>query len=142
MRGKLTDEIKAKSLRLLGYEITQKELRLMPYLQYSVMNSQNIDPNRIDKEEREILSRWRDFGYIEGGACDLCIAKEFWDAINAILWLGYVSQMGDEMHDNWEPESHWDEHPAWAVSEWADEVKADDTRQSYIDWVNSRLEED
>ena len=34
-RGMLTDEIRAKSKELLGYEITQVELRLMPYLQYA-----------------------------------------------------------------------------------------------------------
>lgn len=59
-RGQLTDRIKEKSLELLGYEITQKELRLIPYLQYQMVNEQKIDPRKIDEEEREILSKWRE----------------------------------------------------------------------------------
>lgn len=35
-RGMLTEEIKAKSSELFGYEISQLELRLMPY--YSIRN--------------------------------------------------------------------------------------------------------
>ena len=38
-RGQITDEIKAKSKELLGYEIDQKELRLMPYVQLSIFSS-------------------------------------------------------------------------------------------------------
>lgn len=89
-RGQLTDRIKAYSLEKLGYEITLRELRLMPYLQYCVMNSQNIEPIKINQEEREILAKWRDNDFITGGAVDLKISKNFWDAICGILWLGYV----------------------------------------------------
>ena len=45
-RGKLTPEIKAKSEELLGYAITQRELRLMPYIQHVMMNDQRLDLNR------------------------------------------------------------------------------------------------
>jgi hypothetical protein len=41
---------------------------------------------------------------------------------------------------HWTPDSHWDEHPNHAVSDWQDEVSAGDTRESYIDWVNNRIE--
>lgn len=91
MRGKLTDEIKAKSQELLGYEITERELRLMPYIQYVMMNEQALDPNKISSEEREILRSWKEKEYVEGGASGLSITKEFWDAINQILWLGYIA---------------------------------------------------
>lgn len=91
MRGKLTDAIKNKGTELLGVVITQEELRLMPYLQYLVMNDQNLDPNRINQLEREVLSQWRTRGWITGGASDLSITKEFWDALNELMWLGYVA---------------------------------------------------
>lgn len=90
MRGKLTDKIKKISAEKLGYEINQVELRLMPYIQYQVMNEQRIDPNRINQEERSILSKWRERGFIEGGTSGLSITKDFWDAINEILFEGYV----------------------------------------------------
>ena len=36
-RGALTDEVKALSKELMGYEITVKELRLMPYALCSIL---------------------------------------------------------------------------------------------------------
>ena len=91
MRGMMTEEIKNKAVELLGVEdFTPRELRLMPYVQFVMMNDQRIDPNRINQEEREILADWREKGWIEGGALGMEISKDFWDAINEILWLGYV----------------------------------------------------
>ena len=89
-RGELTTRIKKKSKNLMGYEISQDELRLMAYLQYQMMNEQRIDPNKVNSEERAILSKWREAGRIEGGASGFGISKEFWDTINQILFLGYV----------------------------------------------------
>ena len=40
----------------------------------------------------------------------------------------------------WEPASHWDNHPDFPVEDWKAEVSNDDTRQSYIEWVNCQLE--
>lgn len=39
MRGILTEEIKQKALKFLKREIGQKELRLYPYIDYSIKNS-------------------------------------------------------------------------------------------------------
>lgn len=92
MRGHLTEQITKRAIELLNVEsFTQKELRLMPYIQYEMMNNQRIDPNKINAEEREILSEWRKRGWIDGGASGLSITKEFWDAMNEILWMGYVN---------------------------------------------------
>ena len=89
-RGRLSDRIKQKSLELLGYEISQVELRLMPYLQYVMVNDQKLELRKINREERTILSEWRKKGYITGGASLMEISKEFWDIINEIIFLGYV----------------------------------------------------
>ncbi len=89
-RGQLTERIKQKSVELLGYEIDVRELRLMPYIQYQMVNNQKIEPAHINVEERKILSKWRVAGHIEGGASGLNITKEFWDIINEIIFLGYV----------------------------------------------------
>lgn len=103
-RGLLTEEIKAVSSDLLGKEITQAELRLMPYVQHCLMNGQVIDPQRVNSSEREFLSDWRKRGYIEGGASGISCTKEFWNAISAILWLGYVAYeeepCAEANHDN------------------------------------------
>jgi hypothetical protein len=89
-RGQLTQRIKDKSKELLGYEIGVVELRLMPYIQYVMTNDQKIDIQRINSEEREILSKWRKVGHIEGGASGLRITTEFWNIICEIIRLGYV----------------------------------------------------
>lgn len=89
-RGQLTQRIKDKSKDLLGYEIDQTELRLMPYIQYVMVNDQKIEPDKINKAEREILRKWREAGHIEGGASGLTITKQFWNIINEIILLGYV----------------------------------------------------
>jgi len=89
-RGELTDRIKKKSLELFGYEIDTTELRLMPYIQYVMVNEQKIDINKINSVEREILSKWRKAGYIEGGASGLKITEDFWNKIIKIIFLGYV----------------------------------------------------
>lgn len=89
-RGQLTGRVKEKSKELLGYEITQQELRLMPYLQYQMVNEQRISPNSINGDERKLLFNWRELGYIEGGASGLGMTKEFWDTISELIFLGYV----------------------------------------------------
>ena len=89
-RGQLTDRIKEKSKELLGYEITQIELRLMPYIQYQMTNEQKINPNNINTDEKKILQKWRNNQHIDGGASGLKISKHFWDIICEILFLGYV----------------------------------------------------
>jgi hypothetical protein len=89
-RGQLTDRIKDRSKELLGSEISQMELRFMPYIQYVMVNNQKIDPININADERSMLGFWRNKGYIEGGASGLKITKEFWDIINELIFLGYV----------------------------------------------------
>lgn len=90
-RGQLTQQIKEKAQALLGKEITQIELRLMPYAQHVMLNEQAIDPRKINSEERQILSDWRERGWIEGGAAGMAITKEFYDAMCELLWLAYVA---------------------------------------------------
>lgn len=91
-RGQLTNRIKAKSKELLGYEISEPELRLMPYFQYKMINEKRLDPAHLDGVDREILSKWKKEGRMEGGIStdSLGITKEFWDAICELIYLGYV----------------------------------------------------
>lgn len=95
-RGQLTDRIIEKSKNLLGYEITQQELRLIPYLQYVMVNEQRINPSSINSDERKILSKYREAGYIEGGVSGLAMTKEFWDIISELIFLGYVNIIHDK----------------------------------------------
>ena len=90
-RGHLTDAVQAKATELLGRPITVCELRLMPYIQYQMMNDQRLDPRKCNQDDRDVLETWRKEHHIEGGASGLAITKAFWDAINEVLWLSYVA---------------------------------------------------
>ena len=90
MRGVLTPEIQNVAQLHLGRHITTTELRLMAYVQYVMMNEQRLDIRKCNQEDREVLWRWREEEHIEGGAYGLAITREFWDAMCAILWFGYV----------------------------------------------------
>jgi hypothetical protein len=87
----LTPEVKALALKLLGKEITTVELRLMPYIQYTLMNSKRIDVSRVNSDDRAIMSDWRARGWLDGGASEMSVSKEFWDAMHELLWVSYAS---------------------------------------------------
>ena len=89
-RGCLTPEIQTVAQLHLHRRITTVELRLMAYVQYTMMNDQRLDPRRCNDDDRKVLAQWRGEGHIDGGASGLAITREFWDAINAVLWFGYV----------------------------------------------------
>ena len=90
-RGMLTDEIKNK------YGIDTKELRLIPYFQYLLLNNMPVDRAKIDAEEREILKRWRDEGKITFSCQECCTStKEHWDWMNEVLWDSYVPHFESE----------------------------------------------
>ena len=95
-RGELSPQIQALCKEFLGREITVRELRLMPYIDFVMKNEQRIDPRKINQEEREILSVLRKEGHIEGGWSGLSISKEYYDFVQQILWLGYVCIIHDD----------------------------------------------
>lgn len=88
-RGQVTPDIERKSRELLGYVISQQELRLMLYVQHCAMNDGYINQQRVSAPEREILRQWETRGF-GGFGPHLSIEKFFWNAISEILWLGYV----------------------------------------------------
>jgi len=95
-RGQLTTEIELKALELLDINgLTRDEFRLMPYLQYTLMNTKRFNPERLNGSDRNILSDWRKLGWLRGGVgSEVSVTKEFWDAMNEILWLGYAKGEG------------------------------------------------
>lgn len=98
-RGQLSERIQAKAKELLGRETTTTELRLMPYIQYVMVNDQRIEPRKCNQADRDVLSLWRSEGHIEGGAGGLAITKKFWNTICEIVFLGYVDLSEEEKDD-------------------------------------------
>lgn len=90
-RGELTPTIAQKMEKFLGREATQKELRLYPYLAHVMVNDRKIEPIRIDQPEREILSKLRAEGHIEGGASGLAMTREFFLFISDVVFDAYAA---------------------------------------------------
>lgn len=68
MRGALTKQIQELAMKFLGREMTTPELRLLPYINYTMTNDQKLDPRRCNRKDRDVLQLWREAGHIEGGA--------------------------------------------------------------------------
>ena len=83
------------------YGITVRELRLLPYFQYLLVNHMPVDMRKINSEEREILRKWRDEGKITFSCIStVTTTKEFWDWMNNILWDSYIPHYeGKAMND-------------------------------------------
>lgn len=76
---------------------SRKHVRLVPYIHYLACNGCRIDPNKINHDERQIVSEWRNAGYMEGGASEMVrVSKEFWDMMNQVLWVNYAHKIQDD----------------------------------------------
>jgi hypothetical protein len=91
-RGELTERVEEASRVQLGYEITQKELRFMAYVQYELMNNQKLDVNKIDGAEIVIFDSWVKDGRAYFVGDYFRVTSAFWQAMNNILWLSYVDR--------------------------------------------------
>jgi len=89
-RGQLNTKVQEVSKEFLGVGLTTTELRLIPYLQYVMVNSQKLDIRKINQDERIILAKWKNRGFIEGGASGMRMTEEFWNFMCKILLYGYV----------------------------------------------------
>ena len=89
-RGMLTDEVKALSQKFLGYEMDTTELRLLPYLDYSLKNFSVFDSTKLSFDDVMILDKYFKKRYMTCPKDKIYVTKEFYDFIQEILWLSYV----------------------------------------------------
>ena len=89
-RGELTEEVRNEMEKFLGRETDRVELQFIPYIQYVMVNEQKVDPRKINREERAILSKLRSEGHVEGGMSGLAVTEEYWNFMCRILMIAYV----------------------------------------------------
>lgn len=89
-RGQLTAEVQTLMEEFLGRETCTTELRLIPYLQFLMVNEQRIDPVKINGEERAIFQQWKQAGHVEGGMTGLRVTEDFWNFMCRVLFVAYV----------------------------------------------------
>ena len=101
-RGNLNTKIIEMSKKFMGRIITMDELRLLPYIDYILKNEGNINRERINKIEYEILISFSEKQYItlsddldEDGYKNkyfkiTCKSKEFYMFMQEVLYESYV----------------------------------------------------
>lgn len=93
MRGVITDKIIEKSKLFLGRDITQKELRLYLYIDYSIKNSyQGWSYDKMDLEEIEILNKLYDENHLIYSPEKVIVSRKFYDFLQDILAESYVDE--------------------------------------------------
>lgn len=97
-RGMLTEEAKKIYFDFTGEELTREVLRLFPFLHYTVTNSHKIEGDKINGEERKILSEYHKAGYIsrhmnaQSGKIEVEISDYgFYEMMSKILFVSYVN---------------------------------------------------
>ncbi len=95
-RGQITPELEVMAKEKLGITLTVRSLRLLPYMQYVLMNGGQLNRRSVNDDERALLDHWDDLGLIRIHGLTVKATKRFWDGMNEILWAGYVD------HDNLE----------------------------------------
>ena len=95
-RGVLTKEVQEIAKKNIGREIDRTELRLIPYIQYLMVNEQRLDISKLKQDERVILRKWKDAELIDGGATGLSITEDFWNFMCEVLFQSYVKQEGEK----------------------------------------------
>lgn len=91
-RGMIIDSVKTRAKEVLGREITQEELRLFPFLDYSWKNGGYVDRNKLSGEEMNWIA-----GYDEVGLCKWDCGysfptKKFYDFVQECLFETYVQE--------------------------------------------------
>lgn len=92
MRGVLTEEVR-KVMIENGFEGNVRELQLMPYMVYCLLDNIDIAPSRIKPEERSILTGWKEKGYLSGISSGFGVTEDFFNRMINVLKIGYLSEM-------------------------------------------------
>ena len=90
LRGMASEQVQILCKEFLGREISTKELRLFPYIDYCLKNWGVLSRSKVNKEEMEILNSY-DEGLIkiENGEITY-ISNDFYNFIQKVLWEAYV----------------------------------------------------
>lgn len=90
-RGMLTNKIQESCRLFLGRDITQKKLRLYPYIDYSIKNMcQGWSYDKLSKEELDILCNLYNERHLIYSPEKITVTREFYNFMQDILAQSYV----------------------------------------------------
>lgn len=90
MRGKLTEEIEEKAVAFLGRKISQKELRLYPYIDFCLKNCGAWDYGKMNEDEFKILNKLYAEKHIIYSPEKIVITRKFYNYMQDVLAISYV----------------------------------------------------
>lgn len=86
--GEFTEKVKEISKKHLSREITEKEFKIIPFVNFYIV-SNNFIENNFNHSQLNILNKWLK-EFIGLSFFPLKITKEFWSFINEIIYYGYI----------------------------------------------------
>ena len=100
-RGILTEAVQEKARAFLEREITVKELRLYPYLDFCWKNGGRLDTRKIDLDELSIINNLCNTGLLDIVDVDrITPTRELYDYVQDVLAEAYVVIKGDRNNEN------------------------------------------
>ena len=98
-RGMLTNEAMGCYREATGRELTQVELRLIPFIQYTVINEGTFDGKKVNNKELAVLDDLENAGLIEycreygrPGMFRIVVSGKYWNAMCDVLKICYVAR--------------------------------------------------
>jgi hypothetical protein len=95
-RGMLTTKARKISTKFLGRELTVKELRLLPYLDYCMKNDSCMNRSRMNEEEVESINTWIEEGHLFGTIERIWCTRKFYRFMQSILAECYMNFMAGQ----------------------------------------------
>lgn len=94
-RGVFSEAERGSADAVLGRQLTEGELRLMPYLIHCAMDQQPVDRSKITPDEKEILKDWTERGICRCYPFNVPVAatKEFWRLMADAVFDAYVLEL-------------------------------------------------
>lgn len=78
--------------QMLGRNTSVLELRLLPFLMYS-LTDQYMERGKIRSGERELLTEYQSKGFIVKNGAHIGCTKEFWNFISSVVYDFYVQEL-------------------------------------------------
>lgn len=81
-----------KFQKMLGRDTSILEIRLFPFLMYS-LTDQYLEREKIRSGERELLNEYQSKGLLVINGADIGCTREFWEFISSIVYESYVQEL-------------------------------------------------
>lgn len=88
--------VRGRFEKVTGLRLTREVIRLLPYIQYVLMNEQRFDRAKVSQEEHTIIRNLIEKGCLLDHNGRIRCSLEFWISLNEVLYLSYVDYEENE----------------------------------------------